>query len=462
MELPSNLIADEASPEWMNKGDNAWQLTAATLVGLQSIPGLVILFGSVVKKRWAINSAFMSFYAFASVLVCWVLWGYRMSFGEKLFLFVGKPALALDEKFLLGRPFLGYFPTATMVFFQGVFACITVILLGGCLLGRMNFRAWVLFVPFWLTLSYTVGAFSIWCPDGWLAKLGIIDFSGGYVIHLSAGVAGFTAAFWVGPRSEKDRENFEPNKIILMLAGAGLLWMGWSGFNGGGPFVASVDSSLAVLNTHVCTATSILTWLLLDNLLSAKPSVVGAVQGMITGLVCITPAAGVVQGWAAMLMGIISGSIPRYTMMILHKKVKFLQQVDDPIAIFHTHAIAGSLGGILTGFFAVPKLCRLFYMVPDWKKYIGLAYGLQNGRTSAGLRQLGIQLVGISFVICLNIVSTSIICWFIRLIVPLRLSDDELQIGDDAIHGEKAFALWSDMRTISIIRFMMQKKSYPI
>ena len=180
----------------MNKGDDAWQLTAATLVGLQSIPGLVILYGSIVKKKWAINSAFMVFYAFAMVLVCWVGWGFRKSFGEKLVFFLRKPAVALDEKFLLGQAFLGYFP-ATMVFFQGVFAYITLILIAGCLLGRMNFRAWIMFVPLWLTFSNTITAFSIWCPDEWLAKLGVIDFSGGYVIHLSASVAGFTAANWV-------------------------------------------------------------------------------------------------------------------------------------------------------------------------------------------------------------------------------------------------------------------------
>lgn len=200
MELPANLKPDEASPQWMNKADNAWQLTAATLVGLQSLPGLVILYGSVVKKKWAVNSAFMAFYAFAAVLVCWVGWGYRMSFGEKLVVFLGKPAVALDEKFLLRQAFLGLFPNATMVYFQGMFAAITLILIAGALLGRMNFRAWMLFVPLWVTLSYTVVAFSIWCPDGWLAKLGLIDYSGGFVVHLSAGVSGFTAAYWVNKR----------------------------------------------------------------------------------------------------------------------------------------------------------------------------------------------------------------------------------------------------------------------
>ncbi|PON73835.1 Ammonium transporter [Parasponia andersonii] len=348
MELPTNLNPDEASPAWMNKADNTWQLTAATLVGLQSIPGLVILYGSMVKKKWAVNSAFMAFYAFAAVLVCWVGWGFRMSFGGKLVVFLGKPAVALDEKFLLGQAFLGLFPTATMVFFQGVFAGITLILVA-----------------------------VLWCPDGWLAKLGVIDYSGGFVVHLSAGVAGFTAAFWVGPRTEKDRERFAPpNNIILMLAGAGLLWM-----------------------------------------------------------------AGVVQGWAAIIMGIVSGSVPWYTMMVLHDKVKILRHVDDPMAVFHTHAVAGTLGGILTGLFAVPKLCRIFYMVLDWEKYIGLLYGLQSGRTSAGFRQIGLQLGGVLFVIGWNVVVTSSICLLIRLIVPLRLDHDELQIGYGAVHGEEAFAL---------------------
>ncbi|CAI0434204.1 unnamed protein product [Linum tenue] len=321
-----------------------------------------------------------------------------------------------------------------MVYFQFVFAAITLILIAGALLGRMNFHAWMIFVPLWLTFSYTITAYSIWCPTGWLAKKGIIDYSGGYVIHLSSGVAGFTAAFWVGPRANKDRERFPPNNILLMLAGAGLLWMGWTGFNGGDPYTVSVDASLAVLNTHVCTATSLLVWLLLDIMFFGKPSVIGAIQGMITGLVCITPAAGVVQGWAAIIMGILSGSIPWYTMMVLHKKISFLKHVDDTMAIFHTHAIAGSLGGILTGIFAEPKLCRIFYLVPDF----------HDNRAGAGFKQLGVQLLGILFVVFVNVIMTSIICVLIRLVVPLRLSEEELSTGDDAIHGEEAYALWGD------------------
>ncbi|CAI0448761.1 unnamed protein product [Linum tenue] len=416
MALPLNLATDEGSPDWLNKGDNAWQLTAATLVGMQSVPGLVILYGSIVKKKWAVNSAFMALYAFAAVLICWVGWGYQMAFGDKFIPFLGQPDVALDQKFLLRRTFVGYLPNATMVYFQFVFAAITLILIAGALLGRMNFHAWMIFVPLWLTFSYTITAYSIWCPTGWLYKKGIIDYSGGYVIHLSSGVAGFTAAFWqVGPRTNKDRERFPPNNILLMLAGAGLLWMGWTGFNGGDPYTVSVDASLAVLNTHVCTATSLLVWLLLDIIFFGKPSVIGAIQGMITGLVCITPAAGVVQGWAAIIMGMLSGSIPWYTMMVLHKKISFLKHVDDTMAIFHTHAIAGSLGGILTGIFAEPKLCRIFYLVPE-----------------------------ILFVVFTNVIMTSIICVVIKFVVPLRLSEEQLSTGDDAIHGEEAYALWGD------------------
>ncbi|KAI6674807.1 hypothetical protein NL676_002713 [Syzygium grande] len=448
MNLPENLIPDDGSPEWMNKADNAWQLTAATLVGMQSVPGLVILYGSIVKKKWAVNSAFMALYAFACVLVCWVGWGYRMSFGDKGIHFLGMPNVALDQKFLLAQTFNHYkFPNASMVYFQFVFAAITLILIGGALLGRMNFHAWMLFVPLWLTFSYTITAYSIWSPGGWLSKKGIIDYSGGYVIHLSSGVAGFTAAYWVGPRATKDRERFPPNNILLMLAGAGLLWMGWTGFNGGDPYTVSTDASMAVLNTHVCTATSLLTWLLLDILFFGKPSVIGATQGMITGLE-------VVQGWAAILMGIMSGSIPWYTMMVLHKKIWLLKQVDDTMAVFHTHAVAGSLGGILTGFFAEPKLNRLFYQdPPNWQNYIGLAYGVQMGRLDKGLRQMGIQILGIVYVIFINVIMTSLICLVVRKIVPLRLAEDELQTGDDAIHGEEAYALWGDGEKFSSSKY---------
>lgn len=194
--LPQGLQEnEEISPKWNNKGDNAWQLTATTLVCLQTVPGLVILYGSMVKKKWAVNSAFMAFYGFATVLLCWVLWGHRMAFGSKICPIMGLPGVALAEDYLLSRSILGFVPKADYVFYQFAFAAITVVLLAGSLLGRMNFYAWMIFVPLWLTCSYTIGAFSIW-GNGFLYQY-VIDYAGGFVIHLSSGVAGFTAAFWV-------------------------------------------------------------------------------------------------------------------------------------------------------------------------------------------------------------------------------------------------------------------------
>lgn len=218
-----------------------------------------------------------------------------------------------------------------------------------------------------------------------------------------------------------------------MLAGAGFLWMGWSGFNGGGPYAANVVSSMAVLNTNICAATSLLVWTCLDIVFFKKPSVIGAVQGMITGLVCITPGAGVVQGWAAIAMGVLSGSIPWYTMMVLHKRSALLQKVDDTLAVFHTHAVAGVLGGALTGLFAEPTLCSLFLAVTNSK---GAFYG-------SGMQFIK-QIVGACFIIGWNIVATTIIILFIKLFIPLRMPDEEILIGDDAVHGEEAYALWAD------------------
>src|SRR5882757_4727050 len=176
------------APDWLDSGDNAWQLTAASFVALQSVPGLVVLYAGWVKHKWAINSAFMAFYAFSMVLLCWMLWGYKAAFGEQMLPFVGHPGPAVRMDYMLGQstlPTAGVsqnFPQSTMIYFQFVFAAITLVLIAGSFLCRMNFFAWMLFVPLWLSFSYTVGAFSLW-GGGFLFKYGVLDYSGGYVIH---------------------------------------------------------------------------------------------------------------------------------------------------------------------------------------------------------------------------------------------------------------------------------------
>jgi Amt family ammonium transporter len=412
---------------------------------MQSIPGLVVLYGGVVKKKWAINSAFMAMYAFASVLVVWVLFDYNMAFGEQWFPFLGKPMPATAASFVLGQAVVPAaaagmppltFPMATLVFFQFVFAAITLIILAGSVLGRMSFKAWMIFCPVWMTLVYTVGAFSIW-GGGWLAGLGVADFSGGYVIHLAAGTSGFVAAAMVGPRLQQDRDNFPPNSLLVTLIGAGILWLGWNGFNGGDPYFANADAGAAVLNTNTATAVALLVWMLLDNFAYGKPSVVGAVNGMIAGLVAITPGAGYVNGWGAMIIGVCAGIIPWLCMNKL-QKTKLFQKVDDTLSVFSTHGMAGLMGGLLTGVLACPEMLQ--YIGTDKEapgvNVTGLIYG--------NPKQLLLQFYGAAFIIVYNIIATFIILKLISLITPLRMDEATLKVGDDAVHGETAYAIGTE------------------
>lgn len=433
-------MATIAKPAWLDTGDNAWQLTAASLVALQSVPGLVVLYAGIVKRKWAINSAFMAFYAFAMVLVCWVLWAYKAGFGKQMLPFVGVPGPVVSMNDELKQALLptsgitAAFPLSTMVYFQFVFAAITLVIMCGAFLGRMNFIAWMVFVPLWLTLSYTVGAFSLW-GGGFLAKMGVIDYSGGYVIHVSSGTAGFVGAYWIGPRHDNDRRNFRPNNVLLVMVGAGILWIGWNGFNGGDPYAASTDAGAAVLNTNLCTAVSTLVWTFLDLLFYKKPAVLGAVQGMITGLVAITPAAGVVTGWGAIIIGLLSGSIPWASMNIMGKRVSLFQKVDDCLGVFHTHLVAGVTGGFLTGIFATTQGSA--------------AFGLTNpgGGIDGNGKQVWLQIVGALFIIGWNMVWTSLILLFIKyaLRIPLRMTEEQLLVGDEAIHGEEAYVFGDEV-----------------
>jgi ammonium transporter, Amt family len=434
------------SPKWLDTGDNAWQLAAATFVGLQSIPGLAVLYGGVVKHKWAINSSFMCFYAFASVLVVWVLFDYNMAFGPQWFPFLGKPMLATSAAFTTGQATIPAaaagmpamaFPMATLMFFQFVFAAITVIILGGSVLGRMNFTAWVIFCPVWMTLVYTVGAFSLW-GGGWLSALGAQDFSGGYVIHLAAGTSGFVAAAVVGPRLQADRDNFPPNSLLVTLIGAGILWLGWNGFNGGDPYFANADAGAAVLNTNTATAVALLVWITLDKLAYGKPSIIGAVNGMIAGLVGITPSAGFVNGWGAIVVGIVAGIIPWLAMNKL-QKTSFMMKVDDTLSVFSTHGIAGLSGGLLVGILADPAMLEYIGTEKDAPgvSVTGLLYG-DSGH------QLLLQLYAALFIIAYNAIMTFIILKVISIFVPLRMSEAQLRVGDDAVHGETAYALGTD------------------
>src|SRR5437763_14895621 len=256
------------APTWLSSGDNAWQMTAATLVGLMSVPGLAVLYGGVMQKRWSVNSMMLTFVAFCLTLIDWCLWGCNLCFGHAIahsgsgvlgahgFLgtmwgeggsvlgHVGEEGQAVIPSISTGPPF--HFPTATLVYFQFVFAAITPILALGSVLGRVNFKAWIPYVLIWITVVYTVNALLIW-GGGYLAALGALDYLGGYVIHLAAAASGFVFAAVIGPRLQRDRGVEAPNNLLMVMVGAGLLWLGWNGFNGGDSYYAGANASAAVV-----------------------------------------------------------------------------------------------------------------------------------------------------------------------------------------------------------------------
>ncbi len=433
------------APSFVDSGDTAWQLTAATLVGLMSLPGLAILYGGLVKKKWALNSAVMCFYAFAAVLVVWMFWGYNMAFGTPVngalagYFAVPHPALGADSELSQATipaaasalPPLKFAGSA-MIYFQFVFAAITPLLIAGSVLGRMNFKAWMIFVPVWSTIVYSIGAYWIW-GGGWLSALGAVDYSGGYVIHLAAGVSGFVAAAVVGPRLVEDRKDFEPNNLIMAFAGAGILWLGWNGFNGGDPYFANADAAAAVLNTNIATGFAMLLWLGLDYATTKKANAVSMINGMITGLVGITPAAGYVDGYGAIAIGIVCGGVAWVSLNIVGN-MPFMKKVDDTFGVIHTHGVAGLFGGLMVGIVGNPKMIEYVSTVTTGKNPVsdvsvgGLAYG-------AGFTQLGHQAIAALVIIVFDAIMTFVVLKLISLIVPLRASEIDMEGGDLAIHG---------------------------
>ena len=446
---PAPTIID--APAWLDSGDTSWQLTAGTFVGLQSIPGLAILYAGLVKKKWALNSAVMCFYAFSICLVTWSLWGYNMGFGTQWLTiaglgFLGTPSIAVGAAQEIGQAVIpaaaGALPAlrfagSAMIWFQFVFAAITPLLIAGAVLGRMNFKAWMVFVPVWSSIVYTVGAFSLW-GGGWLAQAGAADYSGGYVIHLAAGISGFVTAAMVGPRLLADRKDFEPNNLIIALAGAGILWLGWNGFNGGDPYTANHDAAAAVLNTNITTAVSLLVWLILDMIVTGKANAVSMINGMIVGLVAITPAAGFVNGIGAMIIGLVAGVIVWFSLNKLNNTA-LLQRVDDTFGVLHTHGVAGLVGGLMVGIVADPNMWE-FYSAPGtpnpkWDPTTAPAFSVEGLFAHGNPHQLILQAEAAAFIIIWNIIGTFVILKIISMFIPLRASDGDVEGGDLAIHG---------------------------
>lgn len=444
---------------WLDTGNTAWQLTAATFVGLMSLPGLAVLYAGLVPKRWAVNTMFMAFTGFAAVLVVWVLWGYKMGFGSPIgggsantytykytgnffanFFnnFVGHPETINTGRSQISQASLptGTFvplqmPTTALAYFQFVFAGITPLLFLGSVLGRIKPLAWMIFVPAWCTFVYTVNAMLVW-GGGYWAHEGALDYSGGYVIHLAAGVSGFVAAWVIGPRLARDRAKWVPHSLTMVAVGAGIVWLGWNGFNGGDPYFASADAAAAVMNTNVATAVALLTWVVWDMVLSKqkKPTFLGAINGMICGLVGITPCAGYVSGTGAMWVGLIASTVVWFAWTYIQPIT--IKRVDDASGVVFTHGLAGLTGGLLVGIFADPAM---------------IIYKSSSGSpiTTAGLlyghpKQLLIQALAALTIIVWDGLVTFILLKIIGLLTGgLRIPDEELETGDSMVHDEEAY-----------------------
>jgi Amt family ammonium transporter len=302
-------------------------------------------------------------------------------------------------------------------------------------IGRISFKVWLVLVPLWITFVYAVNAFLLWGGGYWAGK-GALDFSGGYVIHLAAGVSGFTAAAVIGPRLKRDRERAIPNNLLFVAVGAGILWLGWNGFNGGDPYFAGADAAAAVVNTNLATAVAMMTWIIMDMVLSSekKPTFLGGVNGMICGLVGITPAAGYVNGFGAIVIGLVCSAIVWVAWYYLPKYVWPFNKVDDALGVVYTHGIAGLFGGLLVGLLADPNMIV----------YLGL--GKNPSVSGAGLfyghpHQLLVQAGAALTIIVWDSVVTFLILMVIKHVfrMKLRLPDEVLEIGDVAVHGEEAY-----------------------
>lgn len=398
-------------------GDTAWVFVATALV-LLMLPGLALFYGGLVRARAALNTLMMSFAAFALVSVQWVVVGYTLAFGAgELIGDLGW--LGMEGVGPHAGPYSSAIPHVAFAMFQVMFAGITVALISGAMVERIGFRAYLFFVLLWTTLVYDPIAHWVWSSDGWLRKLGALDFAGGTVVHVSAGTAALVAAIMLGRRRDHGRTLLRPHNIVYTVIGAGLLWVGWLGFNAGSALAADGIAANALATTHVAAASGLVAWLVIDSLWMGHSTAVGAATGAVTGLVAITPAAGYVTPVAAIAIGT-SGALASYAAIQVRNRTR----IDDALDVFACHGVAGITGALLTGVFATRTVNPLG------------ADGLLAGNP----RLVWVQAVAVLATLAVAAPVTAAIIWSISLVarvrVPLR---DELAGVDLSEHGEHAY-----------------------
>ena len=400
----------------LDTGNTAWMLTASALVVFMTVPGLALFYGGLDKAKNILNTIAMSFSAFAIVTLTWVIIGYSIAYGDDIAGFMGNPFQYILGKGINGiNPDTGY-PALIDLMFQLTFAAITTALVSGSYVGRMKFSAWILFAILWSIIVYPPIAHWVW-GGGFLSQHGALDFAGGTVVHINAGIAGLVGALILGKRKDT---SLIPNSVPLVALGAGILWFGWFGFNAGSALAANESAAWAMINTTVATSAAALAWMFAEWAHVGKPTVVGISSGIIAGLVAITPAAGFVNLVGAIFIGVIAAVVAYFAVAVLKPMFGY----DDALDVFGIHGMAGIMGAILTGVFADP----------DVGGTPGLIYG--------NFKQVLIQIEGVIATIIYSGILTAIILFVVKAITGLRVSEEaEVEGLDSSQHGEKAYNL---------------------
>ncbi len=433
--VPINAFAAETAK--IDTGNTAWLITASALVLLMTLPGLALFYGGMVRKKNIISTMYYSLISVIIISILWVMFGYSFAFSGDLGGLIGN----MQKIFLDGVSINQLFgatniPETVFILFQLMFAIITVGLISGSIVERMNFSAWVIFIILWSTIVYLPLAHWIW-GGGWLSNgavigklfgntnLNALDFAGGLVVHISSGISALVLALVLGPRVRYGKDAIIPGNIALTFIGAGLLWVGWIGFNAGSALGANGSAGYAFLVTNTCAAIAGLTWVALEKIFHKKPTLIGGCTGFVAGLVAITPASGFVDVKGAMAIGIIASLICYLFVAYMKKLLKY----DDSLDAFGIHGVAGIWGALATGLFASPLIGCYISGTPA----SGLFYGNPI--------QFLIQIISIIAAVLIAIIGTLIALFITSLITKLRVDPQEEISGlDIALHGEQIFS----------------------
>ncbi len=399
----------------LNSGDTAWMLISTALVMLMTVPGVALFYGGLTKRVNVLNTMFMSLIAFSITSIIWVLYGYQFAFGaDMLGGIIGNPSnllfngIGVDQLSTLAPTI----PETVYIAFQMTFAAITVALISGAVVERMKFSSWLVFVIAWVSLVYVPIAHWVW-GGGFLAQLGALDFAGGTVVHLNAGVAALALILLLGKRKEV---KLLPHNLGYSVIGAALLWFGWFGFNAGSALSAGGLAGSAFIATNTASAAAMISWILIDYLKTGKPTLLGAISGAVAGLVAITPAAGFVTVQAAVIIGLVASIVSYFAISFLKSKLGY----DDALDVFGIHGMAGIWGALATGLFAAPFINSLG---------TGALYGNPG--------QIVTQIIAIAVVGAYSFVATLIIGKVIDIIIGLRVEDKEEIEGLDITQHEE-------------------------